>query len=145
MKRPSLRINRSAHGALAVRNIPGIGPGGFDFAPGDERGFKRVRRGERHVVANFQLGEIRHPAIGRDQRVVGAEQDLVPQLRVRILDEHPGFVSAHWDGTPETEDKIKELAKATIRCIPLNNELEEGKCILTGKHSVQRVLFARAY
>ncbi len=64
---------------------------------------------------------------------------------VRILDEHPGFVSAHWDGTPETEDKIKELAKATIRCIPLNNELEEGKCILTGKHSVQRVLFARAY
>ncbi|MBP1672625.1 MAG: proline--tRNA ligase [Bacteroidetes bacterium] len=56
-----------------------------------------------------------------------------------------GFVSAHWDGTPETEDAIKEKTKATIRCIPLNNRLEEGKCILTGKPSTQRVLFARAY
>jgi prolyl-tRNA synthetase len=56
-----------------------------------------------------------------------------------------GFVSAHWDGTSETEDAIKEKTKATIRCIPLNNPLEEGKCILTGKPSTQRVLFARAY
>ncbi|PKP19844.1 MAG: proline--tRNA ligase [Bacteroidetes bacterium HGW-Bacteroidetes-19] len=56
-----------------------------------------------------------------------------------------GFVAAHWDGTPETEDAIKEKTKATIRCIPLNNPLEEGKCILTGKPSTQRVLFARAY
>ncbi len=63
----------------------------------------------------------------------------------RLLDEAPGFVSAHWDGTPETEQKIKEETKATIRCIPLNNQAEEGKCILTGKPSVQRVLFARAY
>jgi prolyl-tRNA synthetase len=64
---------------------------------------------------------------------------------VRVLDEQPGFVSAHWDGTGETEDKIKELTKATIRCIPLNNEQEAGKCILTGNPSTQRVLFARAY
>jgi prolyl-tRNA synthetase len=64
---------------------------------------------------------------------------------VKILDGEAGFISAHWDGTSETEDKIKELTKATIRCIPLNNEQEEGKCILTGKPSVQRVLFARAY
>jgi prolyl-tRNA synthetase len=64
---------------------------------------------------------------------------------VKLLDEKGGFVSAHWDGTAETEDKIKELTKATIRCIPLNNSLEEGTCILTGKHSTQRVLFARAY
>jgi len=64
---------------------------------------------------------------------------------VKILDEKPGFVSAHWDGTPETEDKIKELTKATIRCIPLDNPLEDGKCILTGNPSTQRVLFARAY
>jgi prolyl-tRNA synthetase len=64
---------------------------------------------------------------------------------VKILDEKTGFVSAHWDGTNETEEKIKELTKATIRCIPLNNEQEEGKCILSGKPSVQRVLFARAY
>ncbi len=64
---------------------------------------------------------------------------------VKLLDERGGFVSAHWDGTPETEEKIKELTKATIRCIPLNNEQENGKCILTGNPSVQRVLFARAY
>ncbi|RYZ23967.1 MAG: proline--tRNA ligase [Chitinophagaceae bacterium] len=64
---------------------------------------------------------------------------------VRLLDEKPGFLSAHWDGTVETEDAIKEKTKATIRCIPLNNQQEEGKCILTGKPSTQRVLFARAY
>lgn len=64
---------------------------------------------------------------------------------ISTLDTKAGFVSAHWDGTPATEDKIKELTKATIRCIPLNNEQEAGTCILTGKPSVQRVLFARAY
>lgn len=64
---------------------------------------------------------------------------------VQILDTKAGFVSAHWDGTSETEDKIKELAKATIRCIPLDNPLEAGICILTGNPSTQRVLFARAY
>ena len=64
---------------------------------------------------------------------------------IKILDTDGGFVLAHWDGTAETEDKIKELAKATIRCIPLGNPLENGKCILTGNASTQRVLFARAY
>ena len=63
----------------------------------------------------------------------------------RLLDEAPGFISAHWDGTAETEQLIKDETKATIRCIPLNNTLEEGKCIRTGKPSTQRVLFARAY
>ncbi len=64
---------------------------------------------------------------------------------VKLLDEKGGFISAHWDGTPETEDAIKEKTKATIRCIPLGNEMEAGKCILTGNASSQRVLFARAY
>jgi prolyl-tRNA synthetase len=64
---------------------------------------------------------------------------------ISVLDTKAGFVSAHWDGTPETEEKIKEMTKATIRCIPLNNEQEAGVCILTGNPSVQRVLFARAY
>ena len=63
----------------------------------------------------------------------------------KLLDEKGGFISAHWDGTAETEEAIKEKTKATIRCIPLNNVNEEGKCILTGKPSSQRVLFARAY
>jgi len=64
---------------------------------------------------------------------------------MQVLDTKGGFISAHWDGTAETEDKIKELAKATIRCIPLDNALENGKCVLTGNASTQRVLFARAY
>ena len=62
-----------------------------------------------------------------------------------VLDEKGGFVSAHWDGTSETEEKIKTETKATIRCIPLNNPEEEGKCIYSGKPSKQRVLFARAH
>ena len=56
-----------------------------------------------------------------------------------------GFVAAHWDGTAETEDKIKELTKATIRCIPNDSKEEEGLCVLTGKPSKRRVLFAKAY
>jgi prolyl-tRNA synthetase len=64
---------------------------------------------------------------------------------IATLDTKAGFVSAHWDGSPETEDKIKEMTKATIRCIPLNNAQEAGTCILTGNPSTQRVLFARAY
>jgi prolyl-tRNA synthetase len=64
---------------------------------------------------------------------------------IATLDNKAGFVSAHWDGSSETEDKIKEMTKATIRCIPLNNEQEAGVCILTGNPSTQRVLFARAY
>ncbi|MDR6570412.1 prolyl-tRNA synthetase [Chitinophaga ginsengisegetis] len=63
----------------------------------------------------------------------------------KVLDEKGGFVSAHWDGTAETEEQIKERTKATIRCIPLNNPQEAGTCILTGKPSKERVLFARAY
>jgi prolyl-tRNA synthetase len=62
-----------------------------------------------------------------------------------LLDGKAGFISAHWDGTPETELKIKEETKATIRCIPLDNKLEDGVCIYSGKPSIQRVLFARAY
>jgi len=61
------------------------------------------------------------------------------------LENKTGFVSAHWDGTTETELKIKEETKATIRCIPLNNPSEDGKCVLTGLPSKQRVLFAKAY
>ncbi len=64
---------------------------------------------------------------------------------VDIIENKGGFVMAHWDGTAETEEKIKDLTKATIRAIPLNNPMEDGKCILTGKPSDKRVLFARAY
>ena len=63
----------------------------------------------------------------------------------RILDEEGGFILAHWDGTPETEEAIKEKTKATIRCIPFDAPEEEGKCIFSGKPSKRRVVFARSY
>lgn len=62
-----------------------------------------------------------------------------------IIENKGGFVMAHWDGTPETEQKIKEETKATIRCIPLNNIKEKGVCIYSGKPSEQKVIFAKAY
>jgi prolyl-tRNA synthetase len=64
---------------------------------------------------------------------------------IDVLENKTGFANAHWDGTGETEEKIKELTKATIRCIPFDAEQEDGACILTGKPSKQRVLFAKAY
>ena len=63
----------------------------------------------------------------------------------KVLEEKGGFISAHWDGTPEEEEQIKNETKATIRCIPLNNPLEDGVSLITGKASKQRVIFAKSY
>ena len=63
----------------------------------------------------------------------------------KVINNRRGFISAHWDGTIETENKIKELTKATIRCIPNVSNEEMGLCVLTGKKSLRRVLFAKAY
>ena len=63
----------------------------------------------------------------------------------RIISKQGGFVSAHWDGSNETELKIKNLTKATIRCIPIDNKIEKGKCVYSGKQSVRRVIFAKSY
>lgn len=62
-----------------------------------------------------------------------------------VLENKGGFIAAHWDGTPETEEKIKDLTKATIRCIALDRVEEAGSCVFTGKPSIGRVLFAKAY
>jgi len=62
-----------------------------------------------------------------------------------VLENKTGFIAAHWDGTPDTEEKIKDLTKATIRCIPLNRVEEDGKCVFSGVKSTGRVLFAKAY
>ena len=64
---------------------------------------------------------------------------------VNRLDETGGFIMAHWDGTAETEAKIKEETKATIRCIPFDSPEEDGVCIYSGKPSKRRVMFARSY
>jgi prolyl-tRNA synthetase len=78
----------------------------------------------------------------RDERITRV--DTIEAFE-KVLEEKGGFISAHWDGTTETEKAIKERTKATIRCIPLDNPQEDGVCILTGKPSKERVLFARAY
>ncbi|MEM6699769.1 MAG: proline--tRNA ligase [Bacteroidota bacterium] len=78
----------------------------------------------------------------REERIT--KVDMMDDFKA-VLDEKGGFVSAPWDGTSETELKIKEMTKATIRCIPQDGELEKGKDMLTGKDSERRVLFARAY
>ncbi|MFT5102839.1 MAG: prolyl-tRNA synthetase [Candidatus Latescibacterota bacterium] len=63
----------------------------------------------------------------------------------RVLQEKGGFIKAHWDGTTETEDQIKKETKATIRCVPLDDDTEGGSCMVTGKPSVRKVIFAKAY
>ncbi len=72
------------------------------------------------------------------------EVDNYEQFR-EVIENQGGFVSAHWDGTPETEERIKDETKATIRCIPLDPKADPGRCIVTGKPSPYRVLFAKAY
>lgn len=62
-----------------------------------------------------------------------------------VLEKEGGFIMAHWDGTEETEEKVKQETKATIRCIPLDAQEEEGKCMVTGKPSKYKVVFAKAY
>lgn len=94
------------------------------------------------LLADIQQNMFNKAKLYRDEHITKA--DSWDEFE-KLLDEKGGFISAHWDGTAETEEAIKEKTKATIRCIPLNNPQEEGKCILTGKLSSQRVLFARAY
>ncbi|ATL48078.1 proline--tRNA ligase [Chitinophaga caeni] len=94
------------------------------------------------LLDNIQQSMFNKAKVFRDEHITKA--DTFEEFE-KLLEEKTGFVSAHWDGTTETEEKIKELTKATIRCIPLNNPQEEGKCILTGKPSKERVLFAKAY
>jgi prolyl-tRNA synthetase len=95
-----------------------------------------------NLLNDIQISIYNKAKIFRDEHITNAGSW---DEFVQLLDEKTGFIEAHWDGTAATEDKIKELTKATIRCIPLNNIAEEGKCILTGNTSSQRVLFARAY
>lgn len=94
-----------------------------------------------------KLGEIQHNLFDKalKYRKENTHQANSWDEFIDIIENKGGFVEAHWDGTPETEDKIKELTKATIRCIPSNALEEDGKCILTGNPSSRRVLFAKAY
>ncbi|MEZ4985587.1 MAG: hypothetical protein R2795_11225 [Saprospiraceae bacterium] len=71
--------------------------------------------------------------------------DTFDEFKALIEQDCPGFISAHWDGTAETEQRIKELTKATIRCIPNDAQEEVGVCVFSGQPSHRRVLFAKAY
>lgn len=78
----------------------------------------------------------------RDQNITTVDSY---QKFKEVLDTKGGFVRAHWDGTAETEQRIKDETKATIRCIPINEETRAGICIYSGKSSSQEVIFAKAY
>jgi prolyl-tRNA synthetase len=93
------------------------------------------------LLADIQEGLLTRARKRRDDNI----HDVTNFEDFKAALDKGGFVRAHWDGTTETEKAIKEETKATIRCIPLNNPQEEGKCVKTGKPSKQRVLFARAY
>ena len=94
------------------------------------------------LLAEIQENLFQRAAAYRDERVTIV--DDYEEFK-SVLETKGGFIAAHWDGTPETEDQIKEETKATIRCIPLESYGESGSCVLSGKPSKQRVLFARAY
>ncbi len=95
-----------------------------------------------HLLENIQNNLYQKAIDYREEMTQKA--DTWDEFR-NIIDNKGGFVLAHWDGTAETEEKIKQETKATIRCIPLNSKQEAGKCILTGNPSSQRVIFAKAY
>ncbi len=146
---------------------------GFKFAEYELKGVpvrlamgpRDMQNGTIELVRRDTLEKEFVPQEGLTERVVALMDDIQQNLYKKALDfrnsmitrvdtydefkkaleEKGGFISAHWDGTVETEERIKEETKATIRCIPIDAEPEEGKCILTGKPSHRRVLFAIAY
>ncbi len=94
------------------------------------------------LLAQIQVDLFERARVYRDSHITRVDDF---ETFKDVLENKGGFISAHWDGTPETEEKIKELTKATIRCIALDTPEERGVCVLTGKPSGKRVLFARAY
>ncbi|GAB4164466.1 MAG: proline--tRNA ligase [Winogradskyella sp.] len=100
-----------------------------------------------NIVVEDLLGEIQESLFNKALDFRNSHTTKVSNFEEfkKVLETKTGFIYAHWDGTAETEQKIKELTKATIRCIPLDANKEEGTCVYTGKPSKQRVLFAKAY
>ena len=96
----------------------------------------------KHLLSEIQEGIFRKALRYRDQHIT--QVDSYEKFK-EVLQNKGGFIKAHWDGTAETETKIKEETKATIRCIPLNQEKVPGTCIYSGKPSEQMVIFAKAY
>lgn len=121
--------------------------GTVEIARRDTKEKKTIRINEVHAVIPALLDEIQQNIYNRAKQFRDDKTSLVNTYDEfkKVLDEKGGFVSAHWDGTVETEQAVKEETKATIRCIPLDAVEEPGNCIYSGKPSSRRVLFARAY
>jgi prolyl-tRNA synthetase len=139
-----------------LKGVPvrlGIGPkdlekGTVEVARRDTRQKQFVPLADIQAHVKALLEEMQHSLFKKALDFRNANMHSVDDYDTfkEILDKKEGgFVLAHWDGTKETEEKIKEETKATIRCIPLNNKQESGKCIFSGKPSTQRVIFAKAY
>ena len=96
----------------------------------------------KHLLDDIQAGLLERARAFREAHITRV--DTWEEFK-QVLETKTGFISAHWDGTGETEEKIREETKATIRCIPLDNPQEEGTCIYSGEPSKERVLFAIAY
>ncbi|MDE6578807.1 MAG: proline--tRNA ligase, partial [Muribaculaceae bacterium] len=145
---------------------------GFKFADYELKGVpvrlaigaRDLENGTVEIMRRDTLEKETVPLEGITERIADELEDIQQNLfnkALRLREEHTyrvdsyeefkekiekgGFFLAHWDGTPETEEKIKEETKATIRCIPLDGEEEEGVCMVTGKPSKRRVIIARAY
>ena len=147
---------------------------GFKFAEWELKGVpvrlamgpRDLENGTVEVHRRDTLEKITEPLEGLDERIIGLLDDIQKNIYAKALQfrdgsirkvdtweefkveiEKGGFLLCHWDGTPETEEKIKELTKATIRCIPIDSCVceEEGTCVYSGKPSHRRVIFARAY
>ncbi|MBA4739329.1 MAG: proline--tRNA ligase, partial [Flavobacteriaceae bacterium] len=95
-----------------------------------------------HLLDEIQSNLHRRALKFRDENIT--KVDSFDEFK-EVLENKGGFISAHWDGSSETENKIKELTKATIRCIPESANNESGSCVFSGNPSSQRVLFAKAY
>lgn len=149
-KRPGFKFADYELKGIPIR----IGLGARDLAEGKIEVVRRDTKTKTNVLLEGAadyiealLTEIQHNLFERAKTFRDSHITKVDNFDdfQQILEEKGGFLSAHWDGTTETEEKIKELTKATIRCIPVGNPLEDGICVLTGNPSKQRVLFAKAY
>ena len=137
---------------------------GFKFADYELKGARDIENGTIEVMRRDTLEKETVAIDGIEDYVVKLLDDIQANIYTKALNhrlsmttkvdtweefkeqiEKGGFILAHWDGTTETEEKIKEETKATIRCIPLDGEEEDGKCVYTGKPSKRRVIFARNY
>ncbi|MGA1581993.1 MAG: proline--tRNA ligase [Saprospiraceae bacterium] len=113
-----------------------------DTGEKSSQGIEGIERFVADLLEDIQQNLYQKARTYRDEHITPVDDFETFKL---LLDSKGGFLSAHWDGTTETELKIKELTKATIRCIPMDAPEEQGACILTGKPSSRRVLFAKAY